>query len=119
MVAVGLAACVSTAATQKIVGARWIEQPLDSFVLTNRAPSAPYTLADSRRVVEWQESFGVPGAGHLLIAASGASTEAGSLKLNCKLRLTVSKVGIIEDITVANDTIGMWTLSRCAEALKG
>lgn len=116
--AIGLSGCVSTGTTQKAVGAKWVGQSLDSFVVANGPPTAPYTLSDGRRIVEWQESFGVPGAGPLLVAASGASTEAGSLKLNCRLRLTVSKAGVIEDVTVANDTIGMWTLSRCAEVLK-
>jgi aminopeptidase N len=29
-------------------------------VVANGPPAAPYTLSDGRRIVEWQESFGVP-----------------------------------------------------------
>jgi hypothetical protein len=116
-----LSGCGSTAEMKAVHASKWVGQSLDSFVIAKGVPQVRQPMRDGRTVVEWTDNRGVGRGGAmadvLIASGGGAEIQGGSYQLTCKVRMVVSRAGIIEDFNIVADTIGAWNLSRCAEAL--
>lgn len=100
---------------------KWVGQPLDAFIVAKGIPQVREPMRDGRTVVEWTDNYGIGRGGAmadtLIASAGGAQIQGGSYQLTCKVRMIISKAGVIEQFNIVADTIGAWNTSRCAEVL--
>lgn len=122
--AFALAGCTTEQARQTMQS-EWIGKSSDEFFLTNGPPVSEFKLTDGRRIYTWQsgvKNYNMPPMTSTTVTGSGAFTQVNtrttggsSVTVSCTAQLTVQPNGIIVDIKPSEDTIGDWTLSRCAE----
>lgn len=132
MRALGLAIVISavvggctTDQAKKTMQSEWIGRHSDEFFLTNGPPISDFMLQDGRRIYTWQsgvQNFNMPATSSTTFSGSGpymtATTQTsggGTITVSCKALITVQPNGLIVDIKPSEDSIGIWTLSRCAE----
>jgi len=98
-----LAGCASTFESTDAVHRRlqvYVGRPIESFFHVHGLPYATFQSADGTTTYEWQSE---PG---------------GTGRNMCKVQMLADKESRITAIRVLWDTIGNWTVSRCAEVVQ-
>lgn len=99
-----LAGCVTDQATDQLQS-QWLGKPFDQFVLKHGAPKGSAKLADGRTVYDWEDRY------------DGTTITGAQVHVGCAARIVVAR-GAIESIEATKDTLGRFTVSRCAEVLR-
>lgn len=124
VIAASLAGCTTDQA-RTTMQSEWIGKPSDEFFLKNGPPVSDFALSDGRRIYTWQsgvKNFSMPATSSTTFSGSGPYVTAttrtsggGNIAVSCSALITVQPNGVIVDIKPSEDSIGIWTLSRCAE----
>jgi hypothetical protein len=131
LVLAALAGCANslqtTAATGEKLNATLRGQPAEAFFRAHGFPVAAMQLRSGGTLYEWRagayvvqmpsvSTFDATLTGNHL---SGMSVTApgGPMHLQCAIQIEADPAGTMVDVRILQDTLGAWTLSRCAEAL--
>lgn len=119
-----LGSCTTEKAAESM-RSQWIGKPADEFFLTNGPPVSQFKLSDGRLLYSWQSGvkrYNLPPTTSTSVQSAAGLTQVrsttsggGTASVYCGAQITVETNGIISDIKPSEDTIGEWTLSRCAE----
>lgn len=123
-----LAGCVSSAAVNDKINARFTGKNIDQFFIENGAPAGRHQLNNGQVLWTWDSgvhSIGVPstttitGNNYNGFANYNAVTSGGgSIDMQCIVQLLSDSSGTIVQAKILRDTIGPWTTSMCYESLK-
>jgi hypothetical protein len=105
---------------------RYLGQHFDNFVIDNGMPYSEYKLKNGAKLYRWNsksESISMPTriehsgnhdySGHY--SSTSKIYEGGGMKLECALNIIVDNNMLIQEITITNDTLGHWEMSKCNE----
>ncbi len=95
-----LSGCGTTGIANDAARDRWIGQPSDAFFVKHGAPKRQLTLNNGGKVYAW-ETVAMPSGTQIQIA--------------CSADIVTDPRGIITEIRLQEDTIGLWNTSRCTE----
>lgn len=95
-----LSACGSTQTAGTAAKSQWVGQPSDMFFAKYGAPKREFTQRDGGKIYFWG-TVAMP---------SGVITQVA-----CTADIVANKDGLITEIRLQEDTIGVWNVSRCAE----
>lgn len=98
--ALSLAGCGST--QQATVSAQnlWTGRPADQFFAKNGPPKRQYTMASGAKVYSWETLSLSP---------------LGTQQMVCTADILSDPRGLITEIRMQEDSIGLWNTSRCTE----
>jgi hypothetical protein len=124
-----LCACTSAQEALKSVESSYIGQKADRFFIARGPPAGTHRLSDGGTIYTWiggVKGYHIPSTTTVNLTptfgggATGTATTygGGNLAIGCKLELLADPQDVVRSIRVAQDTIGAWQLSRCAEILK-
>ncbi len=119
-----LTACVSTQSVVNRFGGKWIGKNFDEFVLRYGSPYKEFHLKKGGVAYTWNSgttSINMPVTATTNVYGSTAYTQVqggGSINMYCEIQLVTDSEGVIREVTILKDTIGLWVTSRCHEVLK-
>jgi hypothetical protein len=126
--ALAVAACTTTQDVETSLQSDWIGHQADDFYVAYGPPQSQYKLDNGSQIERWSSgvrtvvipgssnSYGTVSPGGFVNITTN-TTPATAIGLNCTLDFVVSPKGQITEVRVAQDTIGLWRFSRCAEYL--
>jgi len=118
------AACVSTQSVVNRFGQKWVGQNFDDFVLRYGMPYRKFELNNGSIAYVWNSgisSVSMPVTATTNIYGNTAYTQihgGGSIRTYCEVQLITDQTGVIRQVNILKDTIGLWATSRCHEVLK-
>ena len=123
-----LCACSSPQEGLANVQSKFIGQKADQFFIARGPPASEYRLSDGGSIYTWiggEKGYSIPSTSSVNVrptAGRGVTSTAtthpgGTLAIGCTLELHADARGIVRSIRLAQDTIGAWHVSRCAEVL--
>lgn len=118
LVALAVAGCSTTGTREanEAVAAKYVGQPVDAFFLEHGPPHDEHQLNSGDTMYLWAENALVPrGIYGLQPVSANGPTSTDRVVVQCELQIVASRSGTIQRISVHNDTIGEWQLSRCRE----
>lgn len=119
-------ACIACVGTQQVVdrvAQKWVGQNFDQFVSQNGQPSLKFELKSGHIAYVWNSGktlMSVPTTG--LTTVYGNTIDAhmvvgGKIEMFCETQIVTGRTGIIREIIILKDTIGLSSTSRCHEIL--
>jgi hypothetical protein len=121
VIALAVYGCTTTEQANKVVAEKYIGTPTDNFFIKFGPPSSSYQLKDGGTLYTWQErAHSIQTAGTVttnMIGNTAVSTvEPGAnITIQCVMKIVADRGGAITQITVLNDSLGVWQMSRCNE----
>ena len=116
--------CVSPQARVSAFNDGWVGRPFDDFVPANGIPATEYTMRDGGKLYTFalgQGSVQMPSQTAVTSPTPGTSyattSGGGTINFGCVLRIAADPNGVITQIEIERDTIGLWVSSRCYEVL--
>jgi hypothetical protein len=126
-----LALCACTTAEQAIssVQSKYVGRPVDEFFIAKGPPQSAYKLNNGDTIYTWVggiREYHLPTTTDVQLRQtktgniSGTATTYGGrdVTIGCTLELHTNANGVVRSARIADDTIGRWQLSRCAEILE-
>lgn len=126
-----LAGCGSmlqtTSETQARLNSRLVGTPVEQFFIARGLPQGSFKASDGGVVYQWQTSQRTtsPGTATATTTVVGKTaytnvtqTPATDVDLVCRLTISTDATGVVKSVQIVADTIGLWSLSMCAEAIR-
>ena len=116
-------ACVSTQSVVDRVAQKWAGQNFDGFVLRYGQPYRKFDLNSGDIAYVWNSgisSISMPATATTNVYGNTAYTQmsgGGNIDVFCEMQIVTDRTGIIRQVTILKDTIGLWVTSRCHEVL--
>ena len=102
-----LLSCISCVSTQTVAnnfGNQWLGRNKDDFARRYGMPYKQYPFQDGETIYVWD--------------SRQQRDNPGIANVFCEMRLTTDQSGLIREIIITRDTIGLLTTSRCYEVLE-
>ena len=126
-----LALCACTTPQQAILSVqnKYVGRPVDEFFVAKGPPQSEYKLNNGDTVYTWVggiRHYHIPTTTDVRlrqtysgnIRGTATTYEGGDVTIGCTVELHTNANGVVRSARIANDTIGRWQLSRCAEILE-
>ena len=120
-----LSACTTTKEIQNNLRVSWVGKNTDQFFIRYGIPTNSIKLnnGDSLFGYNNSESVTIPSTTTTnavsgpsgQIAVYSTTTPSSEIASECNLQITASPNGIIKNIEIRKDSLGLWKLSRCDE----
>jgi len=121
--------CTTTEEAMVRANNRYIGKNFDEFVLEHGIPRSKFQLNNGDYIYVWNSavvSFQMPTTTTVSgtvspygsYYGSGITTGGGTLDVFCEVQIHTTSEGKIISIKPVQDTIGIWTTSRCSECFK-
>jgi hypothetical protein len=116
-------ACVSTQSVVDRFAQKWMGQNFDQFVLRYGQPYRKFELNSGDIAYDWNSgtsSMPIPATATTNVYGNTAYTQVsggGNIDMFCEMQIVTDRTGIIKQVTILKDTIGLWATSRCHEVL--
>ena len=111
-----------TMKANEIMAAQYVGRPADAFFLKFGPPTEKYVMDSGDTMYLWAEDATIYSTGGGIMSSSQSVSRtsvvqagAGTIAVQCEVRIVASPDGKIRQIIAQNDTIGKWQLSRCNE----
>ena len=117
-------ACVSTQSVVDRFGQKWVGRNFDEFVIQYGAPYRKFELNSGGTAYVWNSgtsSIAMPATATTNVYGNTAYTQVnggGNINMFCEMQLVTDQSGVIRQVTILKDTIGLWVTSRCHEVLE-
>jgi len=117
-------ACVSTQSVVDQVAQKWVGQNFDQFALRNGQPSRKFELKSGDIAYVWNSGtafMSVPRTGITNIYGNTVYAYmdgGGKIEMFCEMQIVTDRTGIIREIMILKDTIGLSSTSRCHDILE-
>lgn len=113
--------CISTLSVERKFEPLWLGRNFDEFVMQYGIPSRKFDLSNGDVAYTWN-----PGTKSVSMPISGTTNSSGytqiggggSIDMTCELQILTDKSGVIKQVKIMKDSVGVWTTSRCHELLK-
>ena len=115
--------CVSTQSVVNRASNQYVGQSIDAFVRLHGAPYQRFDLRSGDVAYTWSSgvrSMAMPLSATTSVVGGMATTNfigGQSLNLVCEIQIIASSSGMIKELLILRDTIGLWTTSMCHEVL--
>ena len=116
-------ACVSTQSVVNRFAQKWMGQNFDQFVLRYGQPYRKFELNSGDIAYVWNSgtsSMPIPATATTNVYGNTAYTQVsggGNIDMFCEMQIVTDRTGIIKQVSILKDTIGLWATSRCHEVL--
>lgn len=117
------AACVSTQTVANETGQKWSGRSVDEFVMQYGTPYSKFTLGNGDVAYTWNlgvSNVVMPTTATTNVVGNTAYTQlngGGNVHMSCEMQLITEPSGSIRQVRILQDTVGLWTTSRCHEIL--
>ena len=116
-----LSACVTTQGVADRLALKWAGKNIDEFVIRYGAPYKQYRLNSGDIAHVWNSgTFAMSTTATTKVDGNTALTSisGGGIRTNCEMQLVTSSAGVIRQVTILKDAIGLWSTSSCYEILR-
>jgi hypothetical protein len=119
-------ACIACVSAQSVVDyavQKWVGQNFDQFVLRNGQPSRKFELKSGDVAYVWSSGtafLSVPTTGIRNVYGNTVDSHGdggGKIEIFCEMQIVTDRIGIIRELIILKDTIGLSSTSRCHEIL--
>ncbi len=118
--------CIACVNTQSVVdrGApKWVGKTVDQFVSRNGQPLRTFEVKSGDIVSVWSSGTAfmpVPTTGTTTVYGSTIDTHmggGGQVEVFCEIQIVTGRTGVIREMIILKDSLGLLSTSRCNEIL--
>ena len=120
-----ITACASTQDAAVALGMHFGGKNIDEFVVRHGAPYKRHELTTGDVMYTWSSgvtSYQVPTTTSVQgtrtstgFVGTATTTGGGTISTFCEVQIITTSTGVVKTIYPIRDTLGNWTVSRCAE----